>query len=164
MRLTENMQIVSGFVPVDMQSGANTGDWVNLSNFGHCAVVLFKAAGTAGDDPTLTIQQAKDVDGDGVKELDFTTIAVKQGAALNAIGQYTLVTQAAGETYTHADAAEAQALWIVGFQPEDLDVDNGFCCLRASVADVGGNAQLGCLFYLLSEPRFAGHELTSAIE
>ena len=56
----QNSQIVSGFVPVDMQDGANTGDWVSVENFNHVAIVLFKAAGTAGDDPTLTCLQATD--------------------------------------------------------------------------------------------------------
>lgn len=163
MRLVEQMQIASGFVPVDLQTAANEGDWVSLANYGHLAVVFFKAAGTAGDDPVLTLQQATDVAGSGAADLTFTTIHTKQGAALTAVGQYTEVTQSAATSYTDATSAELQAIWIVEIQPEDLNRDDGFHCVRATVADVGGNAQLGCLLYLLSNPRYAGDELVSAI-
>ena len=73
---------------------------------------------------------------------------------LTAVGQWTKVTQAAANTYTDLTSAELQAIWIVEFNGVDLDVAGGFDCLRARVADIGGNAQLGCLLYVLSEPRF----------
>ncbi len=34
------------------------------------------------------------------------------------------------------------------------DRANGFCFVNATVADIGANAQLGVLLYLLSEPRY----------
>lgn len=163
MRWLEKMQICAGFNPVDLQTGANNGDWVSLKNYNHLAVVLYKAAGTAGDDPTLTLQQATDVSGTGAKALNFTRIDTKQGASLFAIGTFTKVTQAAGNTYTDDTSAEVQAIWVVEIDAQDLDRDNGFDCVRATVADVGGNAQLGCLFYLLFEARYAGEPAVSAI-
>lgn len=163
MRLTSIAQIVSGFVPVDMQTGANDGDWVSLANHRHCAVVLFKAIGTAGDDPTLTIEQATDNAGAGAKGLNFTEIYTKQGALLTALGQFTRVTQTAASTYTDAVSAELQAIWVVEFDDNDLDADNDFDHIRGRVADVGGNAQLGCLFYVLGEPRYAKEPQVSAL-
>ena len=47
MRLIDESQIVSGFVPVDTQTGANPGDVVSLKNYGRLTVVFFKAAGVA---------------------------------------------------------------------------------------------------------------------
>jgi hypothetical protein len=162
MRLIEQMQIVAGVIPVDLQTAANDGDWVSLKNYNHLTVVFFKAIGTAGDDPTLTLEQATAVAGTGAKALTFTTIHVKQGTQTG-IGTFTKVTQAAAATYTHTDAAENQAIWVVEFDAPDLDVENGFDCVRARVADVGGNAQLGCILYLLSEPRYSQAILPSAI-
>ena len=152
--ILENTQIVAGFGPVDMQSGANAGDWVSLKNYRKVAIVLFKGVGTAGDDPTLTLQQATAVAGTGAKDLTFTTIYKKQGT-LSAIGQWTKVTQTAATSYTDATSAEAAAIWVVEVNAEDLDVANGFDCVQASVADVGSNAQLGALLYLLSDPSAA---------
>lgn len=154
--LVERANIISGFVPIDLQAGANDGDWVSLKNYERLAIVFFKAAGTAGDDPTLTVQQASDVSGTGAKALNFTRIDVKQGADLFAIGTFTTVTQTAANTYTEATSAEAQAIWVVDIKAEDLDVDNGFDCVRATVADVGSNAQLGCLLYIAYGARYSG--------
>jgi len=156
MKILEQLQIVEGFMPVDLQDGANTGDYVSLANYKHVAVVFMSTVGTAGDDPTLTIVQATDVAAGGAKALNFTTIYRKQAAAsLASTGAWTKTTQTAANTYTNVTAAEQDLIWVVEFDADELDVDNGFCCIMASVADVGGNAQLGTMFYLLSEPRYA---------
>ena len=159
--LLEKLQIASGFVPVDLAGGANDGAWVSLKNYGRCAIVLFKAAGVAGEDPVLSLEQATDVTGTGAKALDFARIDVKQGT-LSSIGEFAKVANA-GADYTDDAAAEAQAIWAIDVLAEDLDIDDGFDCLRASVADVGVGAQLGALLYLLHEPRYASDPLPSAI-
>jgi hypothetical protein len=157
MRLVENSQIVSGFLPVDLKTGANTGDYVCLKHYGHCAVVFFKNAGTAGDDPTITILQATDVANSlsDAKALTFTTIYTKQDTVLTAISEFTKNTQTAANTYTDATSAEDAAIWVIEFDAADLDVANGFDCLSASVADIGTNVQVGCLLYILTEPKYA---------
>ena len=38
----------------------------------------------------------------------------------------------------------------------DLDVANGFTHVQLTIPDTGANAQLGCGFYLLYNPRYAG--------
>lgn len=152
-QLLERLQVAAGFGPVAMNAAANNGDYVSLKNYQRVLVLFFKAAGTAGDDPTITLQQATSVAGAGEKELNFTEIFKKQGADLTAIGQWTKVTQSAGNTYTDATSAELAAIWAIEFKAEDLDIDNGFDCLRATVADVGTNAQLGCLLYVGGDAR-----------
>lgn len=163
MKLVETAQICSGFVPVDLQDGANNGDYISMELYNHVAVVFYKAAGTAGDDPTLTLQQATSAAGADAKDLDFTEIWIKQGADLEAIGQFTKTTQAASHTYTDTDSAEEQAIWVVEFDASDLDTDNEFAFLRATVADVGTNAQNGALLYVLTEPRYTGSAPPSAL-
>ena len=136
--LLDGLQLVEGFAPVDLQTAANNGDWVNSSNYHGIAVVFYSGVGTAGDDPTLTIQQATDNAGTSAKALNFTEIYVKQAASsLAAVANYTVVTQAAANTYTEATSAEQVALWSVQFDPIQLDVGNGFDHLRAPVADFG---------------------------
>ncbi len=155
MRLVENSQIVSGFLPVDMSAAANDGDWFGLENFNHLAVVFFKNAGTAGDDPTLTITQASDNAGTGEKALNFTDIWTKQDTVLTSVATFTHNTQTAANTYTDATSAEDAAIWVVEFDAQDLDVANGFTHVQGSVADVGTNAQVGALLYVGTEPRYA---------
>lgn len=154
-KLLENLNIGSLIAPVDLSGGANTGDWINVKNYQEFAIVVFKAAGTAGDDPTLTVLQATAAAGTGSKALDFTTIYTKQDTALTSVGTWTKVTQAADNTYTDATSAEDQAIWVVHFKTSELDAANDFDFVSCSIADVGTNAQLGCVFIVLGEPRYA---------
>lgn len=153
--LVEEAQIVVGFIPINMATGANAGDWVSMKGYDRCTIIFLAGAGTAGQDPTLTLQQATAVAGTGAKNLNFTRIDKKQGADLAAVGTFTTVTQAAGTSYTDDTSAEVQKLWVVEVKSDDLDVDNGFDCVQASVTDIGTNSQIGTLLYILRGPRFA---------
>lgn len=164
MRLAETIQMVAGIIPVNLQTAANDGDWVSLKNYGHVAIVVLKGAGTAGEDPVLTVRQAQDVAGTGAKALTFDTIYAKVGAQ-SGIGAFTKVSQAAANTYTDATSAEAEGLFVIEFEAEDLDLANGFDCIQVQIPDVGAGAtpQIGGALYLLSEPRYGGEPLPSAI-
>jgi len=156
--LIEQCQIVPAFGPVNMATSANNGDYVSLKNYKHVAVVFHSMIGTAGEDPTLTIQQAQDVSGTGVKALNIVASkAWKKQAATNLLSTGTW-SAASGDvssnTLTNGTSAEEEALWVVEFDADELDVDNGFDCFRATVADVGTNAQLGACYYILTEPRY----------
>ena len=161
MRLVENFNIVAGIIPVDLQTAANNGDYISMKNYGHVTIVLFTGIGTAGDDPVITLDQATDVSGTGAKTLNIDEIYHKTGAtALSAVGTFTRVTQTAQDGYDTAaiDGAENEQILVIEIDKDDLDSDNNFDCLRAVVADVGGNAQLGSLLYILSDPRYEGIE------
>ena len=160
--ITEKMQIVMGIVPINLASGANNGDWVSLKNYGRCAVVLIKGAGAAGEDPTLTLVQATEVAGTTSKSLTFTRIDKKVGGQTT-ISQFTTVTQAAAATYLDDTTAENELIMIADIKAEDLDVANGYDCLRATIADVGTTSQIGGLIYILHEPRYASPTLPGAI-
>ena len=162
----EICQIVPALMPVDLSSGANTGDWVSLKNYQRATVVILCSIGTAGDDITVTAQQATAVAGTGAKDLAIIDrVYRKQGAtAINAVGQYTLDAQTAAATWTNLTNAENELLITFDVMPEQLDTDNDFDCFNVSIADVGTNAQLGCALYLLYGARFgAGALLPSAI-
>lgn len=120
----ETADIVPAFVPVDMQTAANNGQWVNMKHISKLIAVLFKAAGTAGDNPVFTLKQATDSSGTGAKALNFTRARTKIGA-IGSTPQWTVATQSAGNTYTPTSAA-SQALIAVEIQSSDLDTANGF--------------------------------------
>jgi hypothetical protein len=160
--LTEETQIVAAIIPVDLSTAANNGDWVSLKNYDELDIIIFKAAGTAGDDPVITLKQASDVAGTGAKALNFTRVDAKVGVQTG-IGQFTKNTQAAGNTYTDLVSAESQGIFVIHVEAQDLDKANGFDCVQISIPDVGANAQLGCALYVLSEARYAGQFPPSAI-
>jgi hypothetical protein len=161
-KFLETAEIVSAFVPVDMQTADNVGDWVNLKNYGRVVVILHKGIGTAGQDPVITLEQAQDNADTGAKALNITTVWSKVGTQ-TAIAGFTKNTQAAAATYTDAVSAEAQGLFVVEVRAEELDVANGFTHVRLKIPDVGGNAQLGGALYLLLNPRYGGADTPSPI-
>jgi len=164
-RFVEQANIVSGFIPVDLQTGSKDGDWVSLKGYQRCTIVFFKEVGTAGDDPTITVQQTKDVADTGglAKGVNFTDLHTKTGTQTTT-GLFTHVTQAAASTYTDAASAEVAALWVIDITPDMMDIANGFDCLRANVDLAADNsAQLGCLLYILWPAKYAGDPLDSAI-
>lgn len=160
--LMDKMQIVAGVIPVNLATAANNGDFVSMKGYGRCAIVLFKGIGTAGEDPVITIEQATDVAGTGTKVVDFSRIDTKVGTQTG-IGTFTKTAVAAGGTYVDAVSGEAEGLFVIDIKAEDLDIDAGFDCIRAKVADVGTTTQLGGVLYLLHEPRNATDPLPSAI-
>lgn len=138
------------------------------------AIVIFKAVGTAGDDPTISVKQATDVSGTGSKALGFTEVRKKQAAPnLLAVDQFTKSTSASpatndtfnttNGTYTNSDLAEQAAIIVIDVKAEDLDVNGGFDCIQVSIADIGTNAQLGCVLYFGHEPRYPKDALDSMI-
>lgn len=150
--ILERFQIVEGFPAVDLATGANSGDWISLKHAKRVAVVFTSGVGTAGDDPTLTIQQATAVAGTSAKALNIPTASAfsKQAATnLAAVASWSTAATISTNTLTNDTSAEQSALWVVEFTPDELDADNGFDCIRATVADIGTNTQPGYLFYLI---------------
>lgn len=150
--ILERFQLVEGFPAVDMSAGANNGDWISLKHAKRVAVVFTSGVGTSGDNPTLTIVQATDVSGTSSKALNIPTASAfsKQAATnLAAVAAWSTAATISTNTLTNSTAGLQSALWVVEFTPDELDIDNGFDCIRATVADIGTNAQPGYLFYLV---------------
>lgn len=151
--ILERFQIVEGFPAVNLATAANNGDYISLKHAKRVAVVFTSGVGTAGEDPTLTIQQATDVSGTSAKALNIPTASAFKKQAATSLAAVAAWSSASGDvstnTLTNATSAEESALWVVEFTPDELDADGGFDCIRATVADVGASAQTGYLFYLV---------------
>lgn len=162
-RLVFQIQMVSGILPLDLQT-ARDGDWVSMAQFDHAAVVFFKGAGTAGDNPVLTLEQATDTTGAGGKALTVIDTYHKKQGTLTAVGQFTKVTQTKASTISFDSNSGAQeGLYVTEFKAVELDTNNSYTCFRARIADTGTNPQLGCVLYLLDAPRDTTEQLRSAL-
>lgn len=171
--LMEQINIVTAFAPgTDINTDAD-GDWVSLKGYVGCLVCFHKAAGTAGDDPSIKLQQATAVDGTGAKALNFNHIYHKIGAtALSAIGQHTKI-----ELTTATDDLDlvsvnsvdlltdvGESLIVVNVRSSDLDVDGSFDCIRLQIeGDDIGNATLAAAWYVLYGARYPQVATESAI-
>lgn len=160
--LVEMANICAAFKPADFNAAAQTGDWISMKNYHRCALVFFGKAGSAGTDVTITVEQATDVSGTGAKALNFTRIDKKEGADLFAVGQFTTVTQAAGNTYTSTNNEQSDQIIVIDFQASDLDKDNDFDCLRFSI-NAGNASKIVAGLMIPYGPKFGSDPLPSAI-
>ena len=158
----EQVQIVSGFLPADMNSGAGSGDWVSLKNYEKMTVVFFKGAGTASQDPTVALLQGKTNSGGTPISLTvIDKIYVKQAANLLSTGTFTVRTQVKATNFDGDDtSAEETGLYLIDIYAEDLADDYEY--VQATVGNVG-STQVGCLLYFLWPPRYGEQALVSAI-
>jgi len=147
---------VVAFPPADLAGATGLATpWISLKTYARATLLLNKAAGNAAEDPTLTLQQATNVGGAGAKALSvIARLHKKESVAdLETIGVWSEVVQAAAATYV--GDGDVEALYAIDVRAEDLDADNGFDCFRATIADVGTNAQLGALIVILWGARYA---------
>lgn len=157
--LVEGVNIVPAFTGniADMDTD-QTGDHVSLKGYGKCGVLFINGAGTNGDIPTLTLQQSTVVAGTDAKVATvIDTHWIKQAAtSLAATATFTKTAQTLASTIVY-DASSDTEVFIDYFEvnAEDLDVDNGFDCIRANVAlAASGGAQQGSVIYILQDPRY----------
>lgn len=135
--------IGSQIVPVDSQTGAMTGHRINMANYQGVTFIVFKAAGTAGDDPVLDLQEHDASTAGTSQDLDIITdYYIKQEATLDNDETWTKVTQsAASEVTLNATSAETQMIVAIDVAAEQLSA--GFNYLSLNIADTGAaGAQL----------------------
>jgi hypothetical protein len=164
-QFADHFNLCEAFLPVNVATAANDGDWVSLKNYSECTILYYQGVGSAAEPATITLEQATAVAGTSAKALAaITTIYQKQAATnLQSTGTWTKVTQAAAATYALGSGANGDkaAIVLITIHAEDLDGDNGFDCLRARVADVGTGPSIGAMLYILAGPRYTA--LASAI-
>lgn len=149
MRIVENMAIEVGAVPIDTTGAAVTGDYVSLRDYGKLVITICQGA-WAGGTPAVTLKQATDVAGTSEKALSFSWRWTK--VALTG----TTFTKTAVSSDTFNLPAVANTINVIEVDATDLDVANGFDCVRLAIASPGANADLVCVHYLLAAPRFRG--------
>ena len=159
--LVESVNIVPAFAAVVADTDTNqTGDYVCLKNYGKLGVLYAKAAGSNTDIPTLTVYQATTTAGVGAKVATVVhTIYLKQTATtLTATPLFTETAQTLASTVVGDATADTDTmLEYFEINAEDLDVDNGFDCVRVDVANAASaGAQYACLLYLLLDPKYPG--------
>lgn len=143
--------ISPGIAPLDLQT-ARTGKRVSLRHAGGVTIVIFKGAGTDGDDPVVTLNEhTASTSGTSQVLAKLTGYYMKQTVtALDGTETWTKVTQAAGSTITfNATSAQSQAIYVIELEASSLS--DGFDYISLDVADTGSNAQLGGVLYFLRD-------------
>lgn len=150
--LGELIDLSLGVAPADLSAAASTGLRVSLAETEGVTIVFIKGAGTAADDPELTLKQhTAATAGDTTDLAVITEYYLKAEATLDGDETWTRVTQSASATIDDPGAAgtsaESQQIVAINVRPEQLTPGNRYVSLN--IGDVGTNAQLGTVLYIL---------------
>lgn len=149
--LGEDYDISIGLSPVNLATGANTGKRINMAFVKSVDIVLVKGAGTAGEDPVITVRSHDASTGGSSADLDVvTSYHVKSETALDGDEAWTTVSQTAGDISDPGGAGtSAEEEQIVVFKVNATDMPATHNYLSVDIADVGAAAQLGAVLYII---------------
>lgn len=157
--LIEQAKVVQGLGPVAPSS--STPDFISLKNAHRVSILIPVKNGAAVTGSAISITQAQDVSNTGGKTLPFTTAyrALNTGAGGNTdvLSSFTV----SSNTFTTDNTASADNLYAIEVQETDLDVNNGFDCIRVNTGN-SVNATLAVV-YVLYPHKFASASLPSSV-
>ncbi|MFD4257721.1 hypothetical protein ACFWR9_08815 [Streptomyces sp. NPDC058534] len=145
------VDVCVGAAPVDLSSAAVTGKRVSLKGSGGLTIVVFKGAGTAGDDPTLTLKQHTAASSGTTSNLAVIDhYYVKSATTLAGTETWSRIAQSAAATIADPGGAgtSAESQQVIVIEVEAAQLADGYTHVSLDVADVGVNAQLGAILYL----------------
>lgn len=126
-KLMHNMKDVNIILPVSVTTaqGGNL-PFISMKNAQHASIVINIGAGS-GTAPTISLQQAKNVEGNGNKALAFTKVW-KQVPGTSPLDQTDLWTEI--DVTGNAITGVANERFRIELDAAQLDVDNGYDCFR----------------------------------
>lgn len=143
--------VVAGVAPLDLQT-ARTGNRVHLLNAASCTFIIFKGAGTAGDDPTFTLKQHTAASaGSSASLAVIDHYYLKKATSLAGSETWTKFTQSVAATIVDPGGAttSAEEQQIIAFSVDGAELADGYGWVSVDTTDTGSNAQLGAVLYLL---------------
>ena len=156
--LAEQAKIVVGCAPAALATTAGDGDYVSMKNYRRLTILIPVLNATTVTGGAVTLLQAQDVAATGAKALAMTRMwANTDAAASDALTKTAVVS----DTFTTSTTNSKILLYVVEVLAEDLDVANGFDCVRVDVASMA-NA-VGAAIYILDGARYGGTTPPAAI-
>ncbi|CDN52529.1 Hypothetical protein RG1141_CH01640 [Neorhizobium galegae bv. officinalis bv. officinalis str. HAMBI 1141] len=146
--LSEQVKFVEGLLGVTPST--STPDYVSLKNFERCAVIVLVKNATTVTGSAITLKQATTVAGGSEKALPFSKAYrnVDTGAG-DALSEFAVTS----DTFTTQAVNSKNAMYVMEVKAEDLDVNNGFDCIRAGTGDA--TATTITVLYALYGSKFA---------
>ncbi len=151
--LSEKVKIVNMGPPVDVNGAGLDGAYVSLKNYKWATIVI--QLGVTGAAGSITVEEAKAVDGTGAQAIGFNYRA-EETAGEDTLGPLTEATAANGIT----TSANDNIFYVIEISAAELS--DGYDCIRVRMSDPAA-ATLVSMCAILSQPRFSQENLPSAI-
>lgn len=128
--LSEQVKFVEGLLGV--VPSTSTPDYVSLKNFERIAIIIMVKNATTVTGSAITLKQATSVAGGSEKALSFSrAFRNLDTAAADALAEFAVTS----DTFTTNNTNSKNLMYVIEVKAEDLDVNNGFDCIRAGTGD-----------------------------
>ena len=159
MKLTDKAKIVFGSPIIGALATTNGDcDYVSLKGYERMTIVIAVDNATTVTGGAVTLKQATDVAGTSEKALGFSTMWANTDVAASDTLTETAVTS---DTFTTNTTDNKNLMYVIELDAADLDVANGFDCVRVDVL-LMANA-VGFVQYILHGSRYSSPVAISAI-
>ena len=140
--LSEQVKVVEGLIPTVPSS--STPDYVSLKNYERCMILIIQKNATTVTGSAITVKQATSVAGTSEKALSFSKAYqnVDTGTA-DVLSEFAV----SSNTFTTQAVDSKNAMYVIEIKAEDLDVNNGFDCIRVGTANATA-ATIGVYYFL----------------
>ena len=153
-RLDERVYPVVAAAGLLLTSTLGDTTYVSMKNYQRCQIIISIADGTTVTGSTITLKQATAVAGTSEKALAFTRMLANTDYAASKTMVETAVTS---NIFTTQTTNSKDSLYIIDVDASDLDVANGFDCLRVDGTGHAATASRGVVvLYNLYGARYAG--------
>jgi hypothetical protein len=153
--LIEQVKMVNGFLPVDLDTAGAATDFISLSHYDELTFILTLATGTVASAITLT--ESDDADGTTTATLGFSYMWAAEAIGTTNSDTYT---KTAVTTNTFDTAALGDSKYLIRVRARDLTDGKSFVRLNAS--DPGATVLAECTV-ILGAPRYGQAALPSAL-
>lgn len=140
--LSEQVKVVEGLIPT--VPSTSTPDYVSLKNYERCMVLIIQKNATTVTGSAITLKQATSVGAGGEKPLAFAKAYRNVDTATADVLSEFAVTS---DTFTTQAVDSKNAMYVIEVKAEDLDVNNGFDCIRAGTGNATA-ATIGVYYFL----------------
>ena len=128
--------------------------YVSMKGYQRCQIIISIADGTTVTGSTITLKQATAIAGTSEKALAFTRMLANTDYGASKTMVETAVTS---NTFTTQTTNSKDSLYIIDVDASDLDVANGFDCLRVDGTGHAATASRGVVvLYNLYGARYSG--------
>ncbi len=160
-RLEEQVTPVLAAAGLLLTSTLGDTTYVSLKGHRGCMILISIADGTTVTGSTITLKQATAVAGTSEKALAFTRMLANTDYAASKALTETAVTS---NTFTTQTTNSKDSFYVIDVQASDLDVANGFDCIRVDGTGHAATSSRGCaVIYLLYGKRYSNSTPVQAI-
>ena len=146
-RTVDKLKIVPALV--NTTPAGSTPKLVSLKGYGHLTAIVTAKNATGVTGSAITLAQSKTVAGANSKPLGFDYVLASVDIANSVALTNTAV---ASNTFTMANTANAQTLYVIEIDATRLDTANGFDCINVATANATNSVV--SVTYLLGNPAY----------